>query len=124
MIKPIPSGWGVFDSSGRKLLGKHSSKSKALKQLRAIEISKHKRKKFAKGMSVIVNIKKNKSSMDKLLDIFDYFVSSEKEKNSCMSGSPLSGFSGAMGILKRVLSNHGEEEDESSEPSSEERTHG
>jgi len=34
----------VVSSSGKKVLGKHKSKKKALKQLAAVEISKKKRK--------------------------------------------------------------------------------
>lgn len=36
--------WVVLDSKGKKVLGKHSSKEKAIKQLQAIEISKMKAK--------------------------------------------------------------------------------
>lgn len=45
MIKKSTKGYIVTDKSGKKKLGKHSSKKKALKQLAAIEISKKKRSK-------------------------------------------------------------------------------
>ena len=40
MIKRRGKEWIVTDKSGKKVLGTHPSKEKALKQLRAIEISK------------------------------------------------------------------------------------
>jgi len=40
MIKKRGSKWVVTDKSGKKVLGTHTSREKALKQLRAIEISK------------------------------------------------------------------------------------
>ncbi len=40
MLKHVGSKWYVLDSSGKKVLGKHSTKEKAVKQLSAIEISK------------------------------------------------------------------------------------
>lgn len=40
MIKKRGSKWVVTDKSGKKVLGTHPSREKALKQLRAIEISK------------------------------------------------------------------------------------
>lgn len=43
MIKKIKSGFGVYDSTGKKLLGKHQTKQQALRQLRAIEANKNKR---------------------------------------------------------------------------------
>lgn len=43
MIKKRGSKYAVTDKSGKKTLGTHSSKKKALAQLRAIEISKKKR---------------------------------------------------------------------------------
>ena len=43
MIKKTSSGYEVRDSSGKKVLGKHKTKAKALAQLRAIEISKKSR---------------------------------------------------------------------------------
>ena len=42
MIRKRGSKWVVLDKSGKKVLGTHPSKEKALKQLQAIEISKHK----------------------------------------------------------------------------------
>lgn len=44
MIKKSGKGYKVTDSTGKKTLGTHSSKDKALKQLAAIEISKKKKK--------------------------------------------------------------------------------
>lgn len=41
-VKKRGNSWVVTDKSGKKTLGKHSSKNKAVKQLQAIEISKHK----------------------------------------------------------------------------------
>lgn len=43
MIKAVGNKFYVLDSTGKKVLGKHSSKKKAVAQLQAIEISKHKR---------------------------------------------------------------------------------
>ena len=43
MIKKRGSKYVVTDSSGRKVLGTHPSKAKALDQLRAIEANKHKK---------------------------------------------------------------------------------
>jgi hypothetical protein len=43
MIKHVGNNWIVTDSSGEKILGKHESKTKAVKQLQAIEISKKER---------------------------------------------------------------------------------
>jgi predicted nucleotidyltransferase len=43
MLKHVGSKWYVLDSSGKKVLGKHSTKEKAVKQLSAIEISKKER---------------------------------------------------------------------------------
>lgn len=40
MIRKRGSKWVVMDKSGKKVLGTHPSREKALKQLRAIEISK------------------------------------------------------------------------------------
>ena len=40
MIKRRGNKWVVTDKSGKKVLGTHPSREKALKQLRAIEISK------------------------------------------------------------------------------------
>lgn len=44
MIKKSGSKYVVTDKSGKKTLGKHSSKKKAQKQIAAIEISKAKKK--------------------------------------------------------------------------------
>ena len=44
MIKKSGNNYIVTDSSGEKILGKHESKQKAIKQLQAIEISKAERK--------------------------------------------------------------------------------
>ena len=41
MIKAVGDKFYVLDSTGKKVLGKHSSKKKAVAQLQAIEISKH-----------------------------------------------------------------------------------
>jgi hypothetical protein len=41
MIKAVGDKFYVMDSTGKKVLGKHSSKKKAVAQLQAIEISKH-----------------------------------------------------------------------------------
>lgn len=43
MIKKVGGAWLVKTSSGKKTLGKHASKKKALAQLRAIEASKKRR---------------------------------------------------------------------------------
>ena len=43
MIKKSGNKYLVTDSSGEKILGKHESKAKAIKQLQAIEISTAKR---------------------------------------------------------------------------------
>ena len=43
MLKHVGNKWYVLDSSGKKVLGKHSTKEKAVKQLSAIEISKKER---------------------------------------------------------------------------------
>lgn len=40
MLKKVGEKWYVLDSSGKKVLGKHPSKKKAVAQLSAIEISK------------------------------------------------------------------------------------
>lgn len=42
MIKKRGKNWVVLNSTGKKVLGTHPSKKKAVKQLQAIEISKHK----------------------------------------------------------------------------------
>jgi hypothetical protein len=44
MLKKIGGKYVVFDSSGKRRLGSHASRSGALKQLAAIEISKKKQK--------------------------------------------------------------------------------
>ena len=43
MIKKTKSGYKVTNKTGKKTLGKHKTKGKALDQLAAIEISKKKR---------------------------------------------------------------------------------
>jgi hypothetical protein len=43
MIKQSGNNWIVTDSSGEKILGKHESKAKAIRQLQAIEASKEER---------------------------------------------------------------------------------
>ena len=43
MIRKRGNRWVVTDSSGKKKLGSHASKEKALMQLRAIEASKKRR---------------------------------------------------------------------------------
>jgi len=43
MIKAVGDKFYVLDSTGKKVLGKHSSKKKAVAQLQTIEISKHER---------------------------------------------------------------------------------
>ena len=43
-IKKRGNKWVVTDKSGKKTLGTHSSKEAAVKQLRAIEANKHRRK--------------------------------------------------------------------------------
>lgn len=45
MIKKKGNKWIVMDSSGKKVLGTHQSKDKAMKQLAAVEISKKNKKK-------------------------------------------------------------------------------
>jgi len=44
MISKVGSKYKVLDSSGKKVLGTHRTKEKAIKQLAAIEISKKKNK--------------------------------------------------------------------------------
>ena len=39
-VKKVGEKWYVLDSSGKKVLGKHTTKKKAISQLSAIEISK------------------------------------------------------------------------------------
>jgi len=41
-IEKRGNSWVVLDSTGKKVLGTHPTKEKAVKQLQAIEISKHK----------------------------------------------------------------------------------
>lgn len=41
MIKKVGNEWGVFTHDGKHLIAKHPSKQGAMKQLQAIEISKH-----------------------------------------------------------------------------------
>lgn len=42
MIRKRGKKWVVLDKSGKKILGTHPSREKAMKQLQAIEINKHK----------------------------------------------------------------------------------
>ena len=42
-IQKVEDGWAVYPSKGGKRLGTHPTKKAALKQLAAIEISKHKK---------------------------------------------------------------------------------
>jgi len=42
-IQKVENGWAVYPSKGGKRLGTHPTKKAALKQLAAIEISKHKK---------------------------------------------------------------------------------
>lgn len=44
MIKHVGDKWYVMDSSGKKVLGEHKTKKKAVAQLQAIEISKEQKK--------------------------------------------------------------------------------
>ena len=43
MIRKRGGKYVVMNSSGTKTLGTHTTRAKAMKQLRAIEMSKHKR---------------------------------------------------------------------------------
>lgn len=43
-IKKRGNKWVVTDKSGKKTLGTHTSREAAVKQLRAIEANKHRRK--------------------------------------------------------------------------------
>jgi hypothetical protein len=56
MIKHVGKTWQVFDSSGKKLLGTHPTKEKAVDQLAAIEISKKKRKSFKDHLEESYNL--------------------------------------------------------------------
>lgn len=44
MIRKRGEKWVVLDSSGKKVLGTHSSREKAVKQMQAIEASKRRNK--------------------------------------------------------------------------------
>mgnify|MGYP006271766127 CR=1 FL=1 len=44
MIRKVNGKWVVKTSTGKRTLGTHTTKKAALKQLAAVEISKHKRK--------------------------------------------------------------------------------
>lgn len=48
-IKKRGNKWVVTDSSGKKILGTHSSRAKAIDQLQAVEASKTRRKKGKKS---------------------------------------------------------------------------
>jgi len=54
MIKKIGSKWAVYPKKGGKRLGTHDSKEKALKQLKAIEISKRMRSEVEKIVKEIL----------------------------------------------------------------------
>jgi hypothetical protein len=41
MIKKVGSKWVLYDSKGKRVLGRHGSKADALRQERAIQASKH-----------------------------------------------------------------------------------
>ena len=43
MMRKVGHEWVVFDSTGRRVLGRHKTKREALAQLRAIEASQHRR---------------------------------------------------------------------------------
>lgn len=43
MIKKVGKQYCVFDHTGKKKLGCHPTRAKALAQLRAVEASKHRR---------------------------------------------------------------------------------
>ena len=43
MIRKVGSKYNVYDKTGKKKLGSHPSRAKALAQLRAIEASKSRR---------------------------------------------------------------------------------
>jgi hypothetical protein len=47
MIKHEGNSWNVYTEDGTKKLGSHPSKQAAMKQLQAIEISKHQHEKGA-----------------------------------------------------------------------------
>lgn len=55
MIVKKGNKWQVRDSSGKKVLGTHPSKEKALKQLAAVEISKKKKKEKVQENSELIN---------------------------------------------------------------------
>lgn len=45
MIKHENGKWNLYTKDGKKIIGKHPTKEKAVKQEQAIEIAKHKGKK-------------------------------------------------------------------------------
>ena len=54
MIKKVGSKWVVYSKDGSKKLGTHDTKEKALKQLAAIEISKHIRSELKKMVKEVL----------------------------------------------------------------------
>ena len=48
MIKKSGSGYVVTDKAGQHILGHHATKAEAVRQLQAIEISKHEHQKHLK----------------------------------------------------------------------------
>ena len=55
MIKKVGNKWVVYGKDGGKRLGTHDTKEKALKQLRAIEMSKHMRSELKKMVREILS---------------------------------------------------------------------
>lgn len=55
MLKYVENKWQVLDSSGKKILGVHSSKEKAIKQLQAIEISKKEKNESFKSFASFIS---------------------------------------------------------------------
>lgn len=54
MIKHVGNEWQVLDSSGKKILGRHPTKQKAVSQLQAIEISKEEKNESFKSFSQFI----------------------------------------------------------------------